>query len=56
MVDLLRWQTGTDGVGKLLRLLLYGLVDWWVLQVVELEWDDVHGWAGMGGTRIGTTR
>jgi len=24
--------------------------------VVELGWDDVHGWAGMGGTQIGTTR
>ena len=24
--------------------------------MVELGWDDVHGWAGMGGTQIGTTR
>ena len=27
-----------------------------MLQVVELEWDDVHGWAGLGGTKLGTTR
>jgi len=27
-----------------------------VLKVMELGWDYVHGWAGMGGTRLGTTR
>jgi len=25
-------------------------------QVMELGWDYVHGWAAMGGTRLGTTR
>jgi len=33
-----------------------GLLCGVVVQVIELSWDYVHGWAGMGGTRLGTTR
>jgi len=30
--------------------------DWCGVQVNHLDWTDVQGWAGMGGTRLGTTR